>query len=219
MSNTISFKKFKVIFVACGSPCSGKTTLANKLVEELNGICHISNDQFLYDNGTYIFSEGRHKDAIDLARAEIATRICINDSHIVYDSTMCERNNRIEFTTWLNKTILQIERPERPDENDYYQYIKVAIKLPLLSLNELLERNANRADDRRIPIDYIRHCQQLMMMEPPFVSDGFHMIIGSVEEAIEIVQILDDPASWFLRRPYYLSRTNIEFLQRKLVGE
>ena len=133
--------KQKTLYLMCGCPGSGKTTLVKKMMEQLPNCCHISRDEIrfslLNDDDDYFAKE----DEVFLTfintinekiKSEKIENIFINATHL----------NQKSRNLVLNKL-----------DKDNYEIIPISFELPL---DIHLKRNANREGRARVPDDVIK---------------------------------------------------------------
>lgn len=150
------------LYIMSGPPASGKSTFVKSLPES---VVRISPDDFVYnDEGKYEWSPQRAKAAWRSAEALLAKTLG-EGKDCVFDSTMTAPKRRRKFLNKVSKY------------KGYDNYWVIAVSMPVHKIDVLLERNAARSSDRKVPEQVIRQMLDKYTGNGPSESEGFDEVI------------------------------------------
>lgn len=154
-----------MIYLLCGLPSSGKTTLANKIVTE-QGAMRFTLDQRMISKYDLSFDDDRYGPLAAQEKELIwheARPILNGGGHVVFDWSLWSRAARQEWTT---RAI-----------NAGFDYLLYYLDIPLANLRQRLEaRNAARPPG--VHVISVAELERFHpLFEPPSASEGLNLRI------------------------------------------
>lgn len=150
------------LYIMSGPPASGKSTFIKTLPES---VVRISPDDFVYnEQGEYEWTPQRAKAALKSAEAFLAETLA-EGKDAVFDATMTASKRRVKFLRKISRY------------KGYDNYKVVAVSMPVLPLETLLERNETRSPDRKVPAWIIKNMLEKYTGNGPSHEEGFDDVI------------------------------------------
>ncbi len=150
------------LYIMSGPPASGKSTFIKTLPES---VVRVSPDNFVYnEEGEYEWTPQRAKAAWRSAEALLAKTLA-EGRDVVFDATMTASKRRVKFLRKISRY------------KGYDNYKVIAVSMPVLPIETLLERNSRRSPDRQVPGWIIKNMLEKYTGNGPSREEGFDDVI------------------------------------------
>ena len=142
-----------VLYMMIGAPGAGKSTVVGELWGRDNTINLISPDNELYENGQYVWSPQRVREAWNVAHRKLDAALKNRDP-VIFDATLTRPRDRKQIV-------------DKAKSAGFY-LAAIFVDTPL---DVCLARNAARSPDRQVPADVLTNMHTRLV--PPTTAEGF----------------------------------------------
>ena len=154
--NTLDLKSGGTVIILCGPPGSGKSTMANTIVDNFDNFKIIAPDKIREDITGDASSQSHNDVVFSKVYSLLVTYLC-DGYNVVYDATNCR-------SAYRHKIINVVK--------DYADYIICLMSTTPIS--ECIKRNEER--NRHVPESVIEKMYFTLRKHPPVIFEGFDMI-------------------------------------------
>jgi predicted kinase len=149
------------VLILVGLPLSGKDTLIDRL--GLKNIKILSRDGIIES----LFPENSYREAYSSVDSKVIDKLFFNQ---------LEEATNVKQSVLINATNLRIKRRRKINLRIPPEYVKLAIQLPVPSLEDYEQRNQNRRDQTGKHISRKVFEEMVNLFEPVTEEEGFDQI-------------------------------------------
>lgn len=155
--NTLDLKHGGNLIIMCGPPGSGKSTIAEQIVDEFENFVIVSPDE-IRRGITGNTNDQTHNDIV-FGRVYGDIQSYLDRGYnVVYDATNCRSQYRYKIVDIVKDSV--------------YKIVCMVSTVPIV---ECLKRNAER--DISVPDDVIERMYFVLRKHPPTIFEGYDMIV------------------------------------------